>query len=217
MDRVTAPCAAGAANVAHITRKADNSANDVRAEHELDFIRASVSGSIKEWMKRQTSERLWRMSPAIRSAPMYSCMASLVSITSLRWTAGRLVSASSILSCFCRLIRFRAASQKYFPAPSRSSALPSDSGAAAVAPSAAIKACALRTDPSPNAMICWASGASCGFCSIRAAASRTFCTAGRSSPMSTAMIAITTSNSAPVNPRERTTVLHVMTHLPLRR
>src|SRR4051794_34947803 len=36
---------------------------------------------------------------------------------------------------------------------------------------------------------------------IRAAASRTFCTAGSSSPISTAMIAMTTSSSISVNPR----------------
>jgi hypothetical protein len=41
---------------------------------------------------------------------------------------------------------------------------------------------------------------------IRAAASRTFCTAGSNSPINTAMIAITTSNSISVKPR-RTTVL----------
>src|SRR5262249_39479022 len=34
---------------------------------------------------------------------------------------------------------------------------------------------------------------------VRAAASRTFCTAGKSRPMSTAMMAITTSNSMRVN------------------
>jgi hypothetical protein len=40
------------------------------------------------------------------------------------------------------------------------------------------------------------------FCDdMRAAASRTFCTAGRSSPIRIAMIAITTSNSMSVNPR----------------
>src|SRR3954451_15580580 len=37
----------------------------------------------------------------------------------------------------------------------------------------------------------------------RAAASRTFCTAGRSRPIRTAMIAITTSNSISVNPADR--------------
>src|SRR5436305_1778311 len=36
---------------------------------------------------------------------------------------------------------------------------------------------------------------------MRAAASRTFCTAGRSRPISTAMMAMTTSNSISVNPR----------------
>src|SRR3954469_26023830 len=36
---------------------------------------------------------------------------------------------------------------------------------------------------------------------VRAAASRTFCTAGRSSPIRMAMIAITTSSSISVNPR----------------
>src|SRR5438270_13413465 len=38
---------------------------------------------------------------------------------------------------------------------------------------------------------------------VRAAASRTFCTAGSSRPISTAMIAITTSSSISVKPRRR--------------
>jgi hypothetical protein len=38
---------------------------------------------------------------------------------------------------------------------------------------------------------------------VRAAASRTFCTAGRRSPMRTAMMAITTSSSISVKPRQR--------------
>jgi hypothetical protein len=41
---------------------------------------------------------------------------------------------------------------------------------------------------------------------VRLAASRTFCTAGTSSPISTAMMAITTKSSMSVKPRRRAVV-----------
>jgi hypothetical protein len=41
---------------------------------------------------------------------------------------------------------------------------------------------------------------------MRLAASRTFCTAGSSRPMSTAMMAITTNSSISVKPRRRAVV-----------
>ena len=49
---------------------------------------------------------------------------------------------------------------------------------------------------------------------IRLAASRTFCTAGTNKPTSTAMIAITTSNSISVKPKTRKRFLiKTMEHL----
>src|SRR6266540_3452974 len=50
---------------------------------------------------------------------------------------------------------------------------------------------------------------------MRAAASRTFCTAGRSRPISTAMIAMTTSNSINVNPFGRVFARMVMLLTPV--